>query len=245
MSQPQLQQAQSVPAEKSALEPALQIRNLQYKIGFHRILKGVNFTLQTGEVLGLLGPNGSGKSTLLKCLAGLLPHSGTREIFGFSPKKNYGLRRQIGYVGHETFLYSKLTGRENLEFYSRLFEISLNVDSQLDQYALTDAADQLVETYSRGMKQRLTLARAMLSNPSLLLMDEPFTGLDQQGNRFLSERLGQMKGNVSIIFATHEMLFAHQISDWILILRNGSQAFLGRQAEIGHDIESFYRQQLL
>jgi heme exporter protein A len=189
----------------------------------------------------LLGPNGAGKTTLLKCIGGAIPHLGSKEIFGGNPVKNYAIRRRIGYLGHETFLYSKLSARENLEFYSALYQVETNPDAILDEYQISHAGDQMVETFSRGMKQRLALARALLSSPELLLLDEPFTGLDQQATIWLENRIRELKKTAAVVMATHELKRAAEISDHFLILKAGRQAFYGSREEIDTNIEDFYR----
>lgn len=225
----------------SGPEPALRIEDLQYRIGLATILKKLHFELQQGEVLCLLGPNGAGKSTLLKCLAGLLPYTGTREIFGIANRKDQRIRRGLGYLGHETFLYSKLSARENLLFYSNLHGVPIDTDAVLREYHLTFAGEQLVETFSRGMKQRLALARALLNSPRLLLMDEPFTGLDQEAGELLESRIRALRGNVAIVMATHELDRAQSMCDRFLILKNGKQLFFGSRAETGSSLPEFYR----
>ncbi|PWT93658.1 MAG: heme ABC exporter ATP-binding protein CcmA [Acidobacteria bacterium] len=227
--------------DPSVAAPALHIRNLQYKIGFTSILKDISFDLKQGEVLALLGPNGAGKSTLLKCVAGLLPHTGDKLVLGQTLKKNYAMKRELGYLGHETFLYQKLNARENLHFYASLYGITCDADAILKEYSLLEAADQLVETYSRGMKQRLALARTLLSNPSLLLLDEPFTGLDQQASQLLESKILQLKGKTAVIAATHELDRAQQLCDRFCILKNGRTTFVGTLPEMNSSLPDFYR----
>lgn len=226
---------------RSDMEYALQVNDLTHKIGLNLILKKISFELKPGEALALLGPNGAGKSTLLKCLAGLLPYTGRKEVFGERMEKNPGLRRQIGYLGHETFLYLKLCARENLKFYSTLYQVAPDLDSLLQEYSLTDTGEQLVETFSRGMKQRLALARALLPNPRLLLLDEPFTGLDQQSSELLRAKLLELKGRTTLLFATHELERASEIGDKFLILKNGRQVFFGDQEEMKTEVQNFYQ----
>jgi heme exporter protein A len=230
--------------EKSSPEIILRAVGLQYKIGLTPILKNIQFDLCQGEVLALLGPNGAGKSTLLKCIAGLLPCQGTCELFG-SAKRDPELRKKIGYIGHETFLYMKMSARENLQFYSSLYGNHINPDQILEKFYLNDAADQFVETYSRGMKQRLALARALLASPSLLLLDEPFTGLDLDASNLLIQSISGARGNTAIIMTTHELARVQQLADSILILKNGKQVFHGRKDEIKNSIEEFYRGHLV
>lgn len=226
---------------KSGPDIALRVTDLQFKIGLHSILKGISFELRKGEVLALMGPNGAGKSTLLKCLAGILPHSGVREIFGRNPVKDYGLRSKIGYLGHETFLYSKLSALENLEFYASLYHADVHPVSVLEEYQLSHVANQMVETLSRGMKQRLALARTFLSSPELLLLDEPFTGLDQKSSLWLESKIMQSRKNTAVIMATHELKRAGEVSDHFLIVKGGRQIFFGSKTELDTDIENFYR----
>ena len=222
-------------------ETALEVRDLSHKVGLHFILKNIHFELMQGEVLALLGPNGAGKSTLLKCLAGLLPYSGQKQIFGSRLEKNYALRQKIGYLGHETFLYMKLSARENLKFYSTLYNIDPDLDAVLREYVLSDFSEQLAETFSRGMKQRLALARALLPNPRLLLLDEPFTGLDQQSSELLRAKILDLRDEVAFVLATHELERAYEIADKFLILKNGRQVFFGAKEALTTDIHSLYQ----
>ncbi len=226
---------------KSIPEIALRVENLQFKTGLISILKNIQFDVRKGEAIALLGPNGSGKSTLLKCLAGLLPHTGKIEIFGTGSRNDPSRKRKLGYLGHETFLYSKLSAKENLVFYSQLYEIDRNLDAVLEEYRLPASSNQLVETFSRGMKQRLALARTLLASPELLLLDEPFTGLDQQGSRWLEEKILEQKGTTTILMATHELERACQIADKLIILKGGRQMFFGASAEMDSEIHDFYR----
>ena len=226
---------------KSIPEVALRVENLQFKTGLISILKNIQFEVRKGEALALLGPNGSGKSTLLKCLAGLLPHTGKVEVFGNGSRKDPMRKRKLGYLGHETFLYSKLSAKENLAFYSELYGIDKDLDIVLEEYRLPAFSEQLVETFSRGMKQRLALARTLLSSPELLLLDEPFTGLDQQGSRWLEEKILEQKGTITILMATHELERAGQIADKMIILKSGRQMFFGSPAEMDSEIHEFYR----
>ncbi len=226
---------------KSVPEISLRVEALQFKIGLISILKNIQFEVRKGEAVALLGPNGSGKSTLLKCLAGLLPHAGNTEVLGVRSRKDPVRKRKLGYLGHETFLYSKLSARENLQFYSQLYKIEPNIDAILEEYRLLDSSSQLVETFSRGMKQRLALARTLLSSPELLLLDEPFTGLDQQGSRWLEKKILEQKGTVTMLIATHDLERSCEIADKLLILKSGRQMFFGAPAEMDSGIHDFYR----
>lgn len=226
---------------KSGSDSALRVDGLQYKIGLVSLLKEIRFDLERGSILALLGPNGAGKSTLLKCIAGLQPHLGNKEILGQQLAKNYPLKGRIGYLAHETFLYPKLTAAENLLFYGNLYGLQVDPTMVLREYGIEGAAHQFVETFSRGMKQRLALARTLLPRPDLLLLDEPFTGLDDQAQTFLSEQIAQLQGKVTVILTTHELERAYRLCDHLLILKNGRQAFFGHKNEVTTDIHEFYR----
>ncbi|MCI0445099.1 heme ABC exporter ATP-binding protein CcmA [bacterium] len=230
-----------MPAEQK-LNPdlALRVQIPRYKIGITTILKDIQFELASGQILAILGPNGAGKTTILKCIAGTIPKQGTCMIFG-SDKKTPDIKRQIGYLGHETFLYQKLSARENLEFFSGLYGMNSSIENLLDSFSLSAAANQLVESFSRGMKQRLALARTILADPRLLLLDEPFTGLDMEASRLLESTISQRKAKSAIVLTTHELQRAYQIADYFLVVKNGKQIFFGSRNEIPNEIEEFYR----
>jgi heme exporter protein A len=223
-------------------DPALVVEDLHFKSGFTSVLRNIHFELFPGELLLLIGPNGAGKSTLLKCLAGLLPHGGKKLIFGNSLKRNYDLRKKIGYLGHESFLYLKFTARENISFYSELYGSGVDVESILQEYQLVDFSDQLVETFSRGMKQKLSLARALLHNPLLVFLDEPFTGLDQAASSLLHQKISRLKSSAAVILTTHELEQGFELCDKLLILKGGRQAFSGSRSEINGSIRQFYNE---
>ena len=219
---------------------ALSVDDLTFKSGFATVLRNIQFQLPAGETLLLIGPNGAGKSTLLKCLAGLLPHHGTKQVFGGSPRKNYSLRHKIGYLGHESFLYLKFTARENLIFFADLYGANQNVERLLEEYHLNDFGEQLVETFSRGMKQKLSIARALLHNPELIMLDEPFTGLDQAASLMLRGKILELKKNRTLVLTTHELEQGFELCEKILILKAGRQVFFGNKTEITGNIRQFY-----
>lgn len=228
-------------AARSGPDVILAVRNLSCKIGAGLILKNIQFDLKEGQTLAVLGPNGAGKSSLLKCIAGLLHCSGQAEILGGDLRSNPDLKRQVGYLAHETFLYQKLTARENLLFFAQLYRLSVDVHSTLSEYSLSDVADQMVETFSRGMKQRLALARTLQHDPRLLLLDEPFTGLDQEATQLLLNKLQELKGRgATIVFTTHELERAEKMSESSLILKNGRQVFFGPNEGIEGTLRELY-----
>ncbi|HQM65234.1 MAG TPA: ABC transporter ATP-binding protein, partial [Anaerolineaceae bacterium] len=161
-----------------------EVNKLCKSYGVQRVLQNLDISLQSGELVCLLGPNGAGKSTLIRLLSGLLkPTAGEITIDGalvdFSEAE---VRRKIGLILHQTFLYEQLTGLENLQLYARLYGTRLT-ESDLKQLMVRVGLGKVrpvpVRSYSRGMKQRLTIARALLNEPQILLLDEPYTGLDQ------------------------------------------------------------------
>ena len=195
-----------------------------------RAVDGISFTVDEGEILGFLGPNGAGKTTTLNMLATLLrPTSGTATVNGHDIlAQPDAVRRSIGYVFQDPTLDLELTGRENLDFHGRLYSLKRDVRRQrieemLQLVQLTDRADDLVKTYSGGMKRRLEIARGLLHHPKVLFLDEPTLGLDPQTRRSIWEhiqRLNQDK-KVTIILTTHYTEEADYLSDRILIIDFG------------------------
>jgi len=200
--------------------------NVSRAFGRRRVLADVSFTCRRGDVLGLLGPNGAGKSTLLAILATLLaPSSGEVQYDGRAARGDAAVRGRIGWLGHELQLYPELTGRENLRFFARLHGIAgveRAVGEALARARLEQAADEPVGSYSRGMRQRLALERALLHAPRLLLLDEPFTGLDHRSALDLIERLrGLAREGTIVLMATHDMETAGAVLTRALVLRGG------------------------
>jgi heme exporter protein A len=189
----------------------LEIDELTKGYGGPLVLRGITFSLARGEGLVLLGPNGAGKSTLLRILAGIHhPGGGTIWIDGARASFRDGeVRRKVGFVSHETFLYEPLTARENLRFFARLYGI--RDEGEIDR-ALREV----------GMAQRLTLARAQLHHPPLLLLDEPFTGLDPIAASDLEERLRAfLAGRGAFVMATHDLAHVSGVGTRLLVLRAG------------------------
>jgi ABC-type multidrug transport system ATPase subunit len=195
--------------------------------GRRKALSQVSFECRAGEVLGLLGPNGAGKSTLISILATLLAPSTGRVAYGGRTVNELGasLRSTLGLLGHDLYLYPELTARENLLFFARLYGLSDAVSrtsAALDAANLADRGDDQVLGFSRGMRQRLALERALIHGPRLLLLDEPFTGLDQASSTALVDRLQTLKRNgCLIVLATHDLEVAEGLLSRALYLRNG------------------------
>ena len=210
----------------SAMSDALiDVRGLVKVQGRLPVLRGLELQLRRGEFVALLGPNGSGKSTLLRLLAGLSrPEGGSIHIGGWQvPAELAALRAQIGYVGHETLLYDHLSARENLRFLARLYSVDepdRRIRELLAQVGLERRAQELVRNYSRGMQQRLAIARALLPQPAVLLLDEPFDGLDAGATEMLAQLL-RVTQERSILMATHRFGLAERLANRALILQRG------------------------
>jgi len=205
----------------------LEAHQLSRRYGRFWALRDVDLELNSGEAVALLGANGAGKSTLLTTLATLArPTRGILEIMGSDPRKNAAqVRSQMGYVAHHTLLDDALTARENLHYYGALFgltDIATRCEQRLSEVGLGDRAEDRVEGFSRGMRQRLSLARALLHDPSLLILDEPFTGLDTPGCRDLGGRLAAERDKgTAIILATHQLERVLAWCDRVVILHRG------------------------
>jgi len=191
------------------------------------VLAGVDLVVRAGDAVVLLGPNGAGKTTLLRILALLArPTAGRLALFGSdAATAPPALRRRIGYVGHESLCYPDLTATENLEFYARLFAVP-DADARVRDLVvwagLEAAARRPVRVYSRGMSQRLALARALLHEPELLLLDEPFTGLDAAGVAALQERLAALRlAGHALVLTTHDLERAAPVATRVAVLHRG------------------------
>src|SRR3954452_25565497 len=181
-----------MPSRPSADTPAIELDGLERRYGERVALAGVSLTLPAGSTLVVLGPNGAGKSTLLRVLATLLrPHSGTVRVLGDAlPADAWKVRAKIGYLGHEPLLYRDLSARENLVLHARLHQVEgTRVGELLDAVGLTRRADDPLQTYSRGMVQRCAVARAVLHDPELVLLDEPRANLDPEAARIVEPLL--------------------------------------------------------
>ncbi|WP_053959312.1 heme ABC exporter ATP-binding protein CcmA [Sulfobacillus thermosulfidooxidans] len=190
------------------------------------VLQDVSFTLAPGKCLGIMGPNGAGKTTLLNILSGLWHLSwGDLWRFGVKVGKTGQSDPRIGYIGHQTMVYPELTARENLLFQARLWGLShpsQQVNTVLEQVRLSWFAHEVVRTYSRGMKQRLQMARLLLIQPELILLDEPYTGLDLAGRTLFQGILTQRKEKgAAIILISHQIDDVLPLADAIAILAHG------------------------
>jgi heme exporter protein A len=205
----------------------VEVREVSRHYGRQRALARVSVRCQTGQILGLLGPNGAGKSTLLGVLSTLVRPSHGDVHYGGRSARQWGdaLRAHIGVLGHDLFLYGDLTARENLEFFGRLYgvpDLAARVRAALDTARLGERADDPVSGFSRGMRQRLALERALVHQPRLVLLDEPFTGLDDESAQLLSARLRTLKAaGAIVVLATHDLDAADDLLDRAVCLRDG------------------------
>jgi heme exporter protein A len=213
----------------SATEPALELEGLERRFGDRVALTGISIRLRRGQTLAVLGGNGAGKSTLLRVLAGLLrPHAGRATVLGAElPGERWRLPASVGYVGHEALLYRDLTARENLRYQARLFGLAnTRVEQLLGAVGLETRADEPLRELSRGMVQRLAVARALLHDPPLLLLDEPRSHLDPAAVELLEPLIGRESGRTRVL-VTHDPERGLAEADLVLGLRGGRQEVSG------------------
>lgn len=217
-------------------EAAISAVGLTRRFGQIRALRGVDLRLERGERLALFGANGAGKTTLLRILGlGLAPDSGSLTIDGLDPAKEARrARARIGWLAHASLLYADLTARQNLEFWGRLYGVADpggRAERRLDEMGLAAYIDEPAGILSRGLSQRLSLARAMIHDPALLLLDEPFTGLDPHAANSLRQRLQQTGSqDTSAVLATHRIDDGLALSDRWVVLTRGKIVAAGRSA---------------
>src|SRR5712691_3030175 len=212
-----------------------------------RAVDGINLVVEPGEIFGLLGPNGAGKTTTMKMLATLLiPTSGTIRVLGIDPlARPREVRARLGaMLSGERSLYWKLTGRENLEYFAALYhvppaEARTRIADVLEAVKLADRAEDYVERYSTGMRQRLALARALLPDPPLIILDEPTVGLDPQASRDLRDRVRELKRQGrTVLLTTHYMEEADQLCDRVAIIDHGEIVALDTPAALKRRIRA-------
>ena len=194
--------------------------------GRRRAVSHVSLTIHRGDILGLLGPNGAGKSTLIGMLATLVaPSSGSIQYGSMNTSaEGTRIRARIGVLAHELHLYPELTARQNLEFFARLYGLAVpaTVDTALASADLSDRDEDQVLGFSRGMRQRLALERSLLHRPRLVLLDEPFTGLDDRAVHLVAERFRRLAADGAIVvLATHDLDLADGLITRMAVVRSG------------------------
>lgn len=205
---------------------AVQVLDVSRHFGRRRALSRLSLTARAGDIVGLLGPNGAGKSTLISLLATLAVPTTGEIRYGAHPASMLGasLRSRIGLLAHELYLYPELSARENLTFFASLYGLDRSplVETALQRAGLTDRADDVVADFSRGMRQRLALERALLHDPRLVLFDEPFTGLDDGAVAIVIARLRALAASGAIVFvATHDLDVADGFVTRVALIRGG------------------------
>ncbi len=222
---------------------------LEKNFGYICALRGIDLTVRAGESWSIFGPNGAGKTTLIGILSLLIrPTGGTLKLHGLETENDENrLRKHIGVISHQTFLYGDLTAHENLTFFGRLYgipDVKVRARFMLKELELEDWAGERVRNFSRGMQQRLAIARALLHEPSILLLDEPFTGLDQAGVRRLQGMLQKYRTKQRIIVMTsHNLALGAQGCTHLAILRSGGLKYSASEEELrGINLEEIYFQ---
>ncbi len=243
MTTPTAQDAKPTPA------PVIQVRGLVKTFGLYPVLRGLDLDVGRGEFVTLLGPNGSGKTTLLRILSGLArPTAGTVRVGGWElPAEATFVRARLGVVSHLPLLYDTLTAEENLLFFARLYNVPPQerrerVAAMLKRVGLHHRARDVVQTFSRGMQQRLAIARAILHDPAVLLLDEPYTGLDQDAAALLDRLLREVAvAGRTVLMTTHDLQRGHALADRVMILSRGKIAHSARtDALAAADLPALY-----
>ncbi|UGV39727.1 ABC transporter ATP-binding protein [Methanococcoides orientis] len=215
------------------MDSILSLSNVSKSYGNVPVLKGIDLDIKKGEFLAILGSNGAGKTTLVKIMSTLSsPSEGSVEINGHDVADDpVSVRSMIGMISHETHLYNDLSAEENLRFFGKMYGISAGdledrINELLEQVELTGRSDDRVATFSRGMKQRLSIARALIHEPQLLFLDEPYTGLDQHASRTFENVLRDLDPeDTTRVMVTHDITNTFKMCSRVLILDNGKVVF--------------------
>ena len=220
----------------------IDVCNLTKSYGRIKAVRDISFKAYDGQVLTFLGPNGAGKSTTIKAITGLIrPSSGKVSLAGFDViRQSVAAKARLGYVPDRPYLYQKLTGRELLRFLGSLRKIEdceTKAQSWLEFFGLQDFANELIETYSHGMRQKLTFITALLHDPQILVIDEPMVGLDPRAAKQVRKLMRDyaLKGN-TVLLTTHSMEVAEAVSDRVILVNKGQIAAEGTLAELQEQI---------
>jgi sodium transport system ATP-binding protein len=221
-------------------DAAVVVERLEKTLGKNKVLKGISFTAQPGEIFGLLGPNGAGKTTTLRIICTLLsPDRGRVEVLGSDTRTApQEVRRRVGVVTADIGVYPRLTARENIAYFAQLSgvpdaDLKRRVDAVIERLDVGSFADQRAESLSSGQKQKLAIARAIVHDPLVLMFDEPTSNLDVLASREVREFMVESKGRGKcVIFSTHVMHDAERLCDRITILHEGRVVASGSTAEV-------------
>lgn len=219
---------------------AIEMENLSKRYGYNYALRDVTLNILQGEVFVFLGPNGSGKTTLLKILTTLTSlTSGNVKVFGLALRENgREIRQMIGYLSHEPLLYRDLTGEENINFYSKFYQLSSQerflekLDKAFNFLRITRWRHEPIKNLSKGLKKRFDLVRAIIHDPKILLLDEPFSGLDILSVNILKDFIRNERGNKTTIISTHDIDLAKSLCDRGAILVEGKMRQVLRSQDI-------------
>ncbi|MEJ5240127.1 MAG: heme ABC exporter ATP-binding protein CcmA [Anaerolineales bacterium] len=229
----------------------IEVQRLMKRFGPKVVLQGLDFRAQNGEFVALLGPNGAGKTTFLRILASLSrPTAGVVRVGGYRlPQEAAAVRRALGVVSHQSLLYGDLTAEENLLFYARLYGLERageRVKEVLELVGLEKRRHDLVRTFSRGMQQRLSIGRAVLHDPQVLLFDEPYTGLDQDACAMLDQILRTVAAQGrTIVMTSHDLARAEDLATRFDVLSRGRIVASAQRETLQHsNLLAFYRQAL-
>ncbi len=229
----------------------IEVRKLVKRFGVKTVLRGLDFDVEEGEFVALLGPNGAGKTTFLRILASLSrPSLGQVTIGGYRlPDQAAAVRRRLGVVSHLPLLYGDLTAEENLQFFARMYglqDAARRISAVLEMVGLASRRRDLVRTFSRGMQQRLSIGRAVLHDPEVILFDEPHTGLDQEACVMLDRVLKEVAArNRTVVMTSHDLGRVADLATRFDVLSRGAIAASKPRSEIEPDrLLAFYRQAL-
>lgn len=216
----------------------IEVHNLVKRYGRIQAVKGISFTAYPGEVLGLLGPNGAGKSTTIKSITGIIrPTEGSIKLAGFDVvKQGIEAKARLGYVPDRPYLYPKLTGREFLRFLCTLRGVEdgeKKAQSWLEFFSLQDFGNEVIETYSHGMRQKLTFIAALIHQPPVLVVDEPMVGLDPKGAKQVRELMTDYaRQGKTVVLTTHSMEVAQVVAHRVILVNKGQIAAQGDLATL-------------
>lgn len=226
----------------------IEVKNLIKRFGIKNVLAGVNFSAQPGEFVVLLGPNGAGKTTFLRILASLSrPTLGKVTVAGYDlPTQAADVRMRLGVVSHNPLLYGDLTAEENLVFFSRLYNIpgaDARIHEVLGLVGLSHRRKDMVRTFSRGMQQRLAIGRAVLHDPTVVLFDEPYTGLDQDASEMLDTVLRNVAAaGRTVVMTSHDLARAEELGTRFDVLNRGRIENSATKAELGNsNLLAYYK----